>query len=310
MISRKTQIGSIYNLPEFKEFKNYILPVPEEYIECDLESLIHISPSWNIDTIAEGLEYLSEKAKTEKIFYDLGDAKLFNFPTKKKTPFVIICAGGGYNAVASMVEAFPTAKRVNELGYSAFVLHYRTGKHALYPNPIDDLALAVKYVLSNAIPLNIEIDGYAIVGFSAGGHLVSCFGTEKVGYAKYALPKPKALILAYPVITMREYTDKDTRNNFLGANKTYDKSLIEKYSVELNVTEKFPATYIWHCEEDKGVVPTNSINLVKALISKGINVKHRSIKGNAHGWGVGKGTPAQGWLDEAVEFWQNQKKDI
>jgi hypothetical protein len=55
-----------------------------------------------------------------------------------------------------MVEAFPSARRLNELGYSALVLHYRAGAYAGREKPLDDLACAVRYILNNAQNLASE----------------------------------------------------------------------------------------------------------------------------------------------------------
>lgn len=46
----------------------------------------------------------------------------------KKHPFAIVCLGGGYSMVCSFLEGVPYANRLNERGYSAFVLHYRCRK--------------------------------------------------------------------------------------------------------------------------------------------------------------------------------------
>lgn len=53
----------------------------------------------------------------------------------KKHPFAIICPGGAYSMVCSFVEGLPYAKRLNEQGYSAFVLYYRCRKKPGIPLP-------------------------------------------------------------------------------------------------------------------------------------------------------------------------------
>lgn len=40
----------------------------------------------------------------------------------------------------------------------------------------------------------------------------------------------------------------------------------------------------------------------------GIPTEFHSYEGLSHGFGIGHGTVAQGWLDDAVEFWQSQGK--
>ena len=44
------------------------------------------------------------------------------------------------------------------------------------------------------------------------------------------------------------------------------------------------------------------INRIKA---NGTNAEIEIFKGLSHGFGLGEGTAAEGWLDHAVEFWEN-----
>ena len=146
---------------------------------------------WNAESMADGWNYLSDKAKSGKVFYDIYTAEelaadpskkltgIAAFPLDKKAKFCLVCAGGGYGSVCSMVEAYPVIKALNEMGYAAFSLQYRVGKDAKAPNPMDDLAQAVRYILDNADELNVDTSGYAVMGFSAGGHLTASFGTDR-----------------------------------------------------------------------------------------------------------------------------------
>ena len=43
----------------------------------------------------------------------------------KRHPVAIICPGGGYRRVCSFVEGLPFARKLNAMGYSAVVVHYR-----------------------------------------------------------------------------------------------------------------------------------------------------------------------------------------
>lgn len=40
----------------------------------------------------------------------------------------------------------------------------------------------------------------------------------------------------------------------------------------------------------------------------GINVECRILKDVKHGFGTGRGTAAEGWIDDAIEFWEKQMK--
>lgn len=253
----------------------------------------------------------------EKIFYPLyseeerrknptlKECGLFHFPIKNQSKFAVICAGGGYTNVCSCVEAFPVAKRLNEMGYHAFILNYRYDKAALAPNPIEDLVKGISFIMSNRESLNVVVDDYAVVGFSAGGHLVGTFGTQVNGYKKYQLPKPGALFLAYPVVTMGEYTHKPSREKLLGKSNVNNVELQKQYSVEEQITDNYPPCFVWQCERDNTVPIQNTRLLVQSLEHNIIPYIYHTYDSEVHGWGLGDGTLAEGWLEEAVEFWND-----
>ncbi|MDL2327242.1 alpha/beta hydrolase, partial [Ruminococcaceae bacterium OttesenSCG-928-A11] len=221
---------------------------------------------WNLNTVFESLEYLRERAKSNtRVFHPLAteaeiekdksleDRVIFHFPAKSRSRFAVVVPGGAYTGVASIQEGFPIAQNLNALGYHAFVLHYRTGKNALAPNPQDDLAAAVRFILDNAEQLNVDTKDYAVFGFSAGGHLAASYGTSTLGYGKYGLPKPGCLVLGYPVITMEEHTHQDSRKNLLGKGGTKVDEERAKYSIEKQVDSAYPPSFIWNCAKDDTV---------------------------------------------------------
>lgn len=225
----------------------------------------------------------------------------------KKHPFAVICPGGGYSMVCSFIEGVPYAKKLNEMGYSAFVVYYRTRKKAKFPAPQDDLARAVKDILQRAEELNLDTEGYSVWGSSAGGHLAASFGTEAMGYPKYNLPKPGALILTYPVITMGEKTHLGSRWNLLGKNAGED--LIHMTSVEHQITSAYPPTFLWCGDADKTVDPDNSRMMEAALKEKNIPCQLVEYSGVDHGVGLGAGLACGGWMEKAVAFWEANRKE-
>ncbi len=222
----------------------------------------------------------------------------------KKHPFAILVPGGGYYMVSSFIEGVPVARKLNEKGISAFIVYYRVKRKAAFPAPMDDLAAAVREIFSRAEEYGLDTDNYSIWGASAGGHLTATFGTEHIGYAKYQLPKPGALVLAYPVITMdKEKTHMGSHDNLLG--KTADKVLEEMTSVEKHVTFQYPRTFIWCSDDDDVVNPDNTRDMVAALNAAGVPVHSKIYNGVAHGAGPATGTVAENWMNEAVTFWLN-----
>lgn len=246
-----------------------------------------------------------QKQQAQKDFFRKNEYELKEFIIKdgEKHPVSIICPGGGYSVVCSFVEGAPFARKLNEMGISAVVVYYHCRKKAAFPAPMDDLARAVREVLDRAEEWNLDTEHYSVWGSSAGGHLAASFGTESIGYVKYGLPKPGAVILTYPVITMGELTHAGSRQNLLGKQPTTE--MIEQTSIERQVTENYPPTFVWCGDADKTVPPRNSEMLVQAL--EKCNVPHQFVQypGVDHGVGLGTGLACEGWIEKAVEFWKS-----
>ena len=223
----------------------------------------------------------------------------------KKHPCAIVVPGGGYGMVCSFIEGVPIAKKLNAKGISVFILYYRIRAKAAFPNPQDDLARAVREVTENAEKYNVDASNYSVWGASAGGHLVGTFGTDNIGYLKYGLPKPGALVLTYPVITLDpEYTHPGTKDYLLGKDAT--KEMRDMASINLHVHPEYPDTYIWCGAADELVNPENTKMMKRELDKYGIRSKCDIFDGVIHGVGPATGTNAEGWIDRAVDFWLNR----
>lgn len=191
---------------------------------------------------------------------------------------VIICPGGGYSILATQHEGHEFAKLLNSEGYAAFVLKYRLpNKHKEVP--LDDFQQAMRLVRSKAKEYGIEKVGVA--GFSAGGHLASTAST----HFTTSDTRPDFSILFYPVITMdNDYTHGGSRKNLLGDKPTL--SDVYVYSNEKQVNANTPPTILLLSDDDKSVLPQNSIRYYDALKKNNIPATMYIFPSGGHGWGM------------------------
>jgi acetyl esterase/lipase len=203
------------------------------------------------------------------------------FPSQQenKGTAVIICPGGGYKHYSYIVSGFQIAKWFNTFGVNAFVLNARL-PHS--PDiierdkaPLQDAQRAIRLIRSNAVKWGIKTNRVGIIGFSAGGHLASTLATHQddVSFIGDSLDvitfRPDFLLLISPVITMGKYTHKGSRDFLLGENPSQE--LVDKYSNELQVTDKTPPAFIVHADNDKGVSSQNSMLFYNALKDKNVS---------------------------------------
>ena len=136
---------------------------------------------------------------------------------------------------------------------------------------------AVQEIISRKEEYMVDMEDYSVWGSSAGGHLAASFGTTKMGYPHYGLPKPSAIILVYPVITLEEEkTHLGSRENLLGKKASEEKALA--YSIQTNVDQNYPRTFVWCGDADEAVPPENTKKLAAALKAQGIAYEAHIIR--------------------------------
>ena len=269
------------------------------YARMKADGRCQVLDVWDEAAVAE----VPERARVKLHYFPAPDSVV---PTDRSKPPVIICPGGAYLTIGLFPEGVPTALALNEQGYPAFVLIYRVAAAARHPAPLDDLAQAVRTVQAMASLAGFSTTDYLVWGYSAGGHLAACFGTYWVGAPHYDLPLPAMLMLGYPVISMGEVTHKTTRNMLLGS--PFDAQEAELLSCDHQVTTDYPPTFLWHSSEDSIVDIANSNLLDAALAKAGVTHDYRVVEADLHGWGLSRGTVADGWFEEALLFWERLQR--
>lgn len=282
----------------------------------------HILDAFNMKEIADGFNYLVELQKKGvpvlQHFYSQEECQadptregtgLFWFPAKAPGPFLLLCPGGGYDVVEAMVEGFPVAKALNQMGINVFSLKYRVGMPGAAKLADEDLAAAIRHILAHRDFYHVTED-YALMGFSAGGHLVCGFGTENRGYGPAGLPKPQMIGACYAVVFPSPGEDPQRRRDW--ARKMTGDGDVEQalsdYAPLLHVGPGFPPAYIWHTLEDAVVSPDNARQLAARLEELGIPYRLNLVPTGPHGLGLGTGTDAEGWLPDAVAFWNSLRE--
>lgn len=183
-------------------------------------------------------------------------------------PSVLICPGGAYSYTSDR-EAEPVALRFLACGFNAFVLRYSVSPER-YPESLREAASSVALIRSRISEFHGNQDQIAVLGFSAGGHLAASLGvfwnspelSAALGLKPMAI-RPNALILGYPVITSGVLAHRSSFDNLLG--KEAPPELLEKMSLENQVNDETPPTFLWHTYADGSVPVENSLVFAAAL---------------------------------------------
>lgn len=131
-------------------------------------------------------------------------------PDKATGAAVIVCPGGGHKNLVFNVEGAEPAEYLQKMGVAAFALKYRLGREDNSPYKIEvhakqDAYRAMRLVRSRAEEWKIDPKRVGMLGFSAGGEVVSMVSYEPgEGDPNAADPidrlngKPDFQLLVYP----------------------------------------------------------------------------------------------------------------
>lgn len=205
-------VGDLCQLPVLKTFSPYLFTHMSEDMWSRKLSQFGLEKCGISAALSAFCQ--AERAGTFQIFDVYGKAvtdrdpekaqvKLLYLAGKAGMPFALVCPGGGYNRQWTLVEGFPIAWQLSQMGYHAFILLYRSGKTGLLPEPLEDTAQALQLIASLSDSCRFTTRNYAVCGFSAGGNLAALWGTKTQGYARYDAPVPRPCCWPTPASPMK-----------------------------------------------------------------------------------------------------------
>lgn len=294
-LSVDSTISDVIAHPAFESFGRLIFPwddrtpdptMPLREIGALLPYHSKVNP---VDVVSALNRVIDDASDGKKTFYDFyTEAQKHAEPTKRNTglfffrgrpgaPFAIVCPGGGFAYVASLHEGFPYAAEISKSGYNVFVLKYRAGIGGAAA--IQDLAAALSYIFRNEKSLGVSVANYSLWGSSAGARMAASVGTHGAAfYGGDNLPKPSVVVMAY------------TAHSEVGPDE--------------------PPTFAVVGEQDGIAPPYVMERRISALRKAGTPVEFHRFENLEHGFGLGTGTNAEGWVDRAVRFWERFIKQI
>lgn len=288
-LTAHARIGDVLEHPAFRGYGRLLLPwddrrydpeMPLTSIGTLLPYHTHVDPQ----VVVQALNRMIDDVNAGKsVFFDFytdaqkqldptkGNAGLFFYRGKPGAPFALIAPGGGFSYVGSLHEGFPYATEISQRGYNAFVVKYRAGQGQGIAT--EDMAAALSYIFRHADALGVATEGYSLWGSSAGARMAAAIGSH--GAARFGgdrLPKPSTVVMAYTA-----HSDHASSE---------------------------PPTFVVVGAHDGIAPPASMERRIAALRKLGTLVEYHKVPDVAHGFGLGTGTSARGWTDNAVRFWE------
>jgi acetyl esterase/lipase len=135
------------------------------------------------------------------------------------------------------------------------------------------LAAAIGYIFENVEVLGVSTKDYSLWGGSAGARMAGNIALNGVSYyGGGSLPKPATAVIAY--------------------------------TGQSSYSSDFPPAFFVQGEND-GIANVSVVDRrVENLRNAGVEVEYRRYRNVGHGFGLGVGTEAEGWIDYAIQFWE------
>lgn len=281
-----SKVTEVMRDPAFGDYGHLIFPVDiaiSEDLELkDVEDILPWYSEVNPKKTVEIVNYMKDRVTDgEQIFYDIyseeekeadpakEDTGLFFFRGDPGAKTAIVNAGGGFMYVAAMHDSFPQALELAKNGYNAFALIYRPGADTA----CEDLARAIAYLHEHAQELQIDMTDYSLWGGSAGARMAAWLGSYGTAYfGEEECPAPAAVIMQYTGLS--------------------------------SVTGQEPPTYACVGTSDYIASYESMEQYISRLRRNGTNAEIEVFTGLSHGFGLGEGTVADGWINRAMDFWQ------
>lgn len=293
-VTSSTLIADVIGNPLLEDYGRFLFPIafnppwPGDTL-ADVAGLLTWHSFVNTGTTVDVVgDLLGRRERGEVVFHSIyTEAEKASDPTLRDTgifvssaqgstaggrPRVAVCsAGGGFAYVGSIHDSMPHALWLSRHGYTAFTLQYRPDLRS----GCADLARAISFIHSRADELDVDPACYSLWGGSAGARLaaaLSSYGPARFGGGD--VPGPGTAVM--------------------------------QYAGHSEITGTEPPTYACVGTAD-GIVSWRTMQArTDVIAAAGTPSEFHAYDGLPHSFGLGIGTAAEGWIEDAAAFWQKQ----
>jgi acetyl esterase len=205
-------------------------------------------------------------------------------------PTVIFVHGGGFMNGDKQSYIKPLFEPVGKAGFTWFTINYRLAPKHRWPACGDDVATAVRWVKAHAAEYRVDPQRIALVGESAGGHLVSWVGGSKEEALRVAAVVP---IYAPHDLEWRVKHKKELggpMKALLDITEMNEESFkkLRDASPSSRVHKGMPPYLLIHGDNDAQVPYEQSPMFQKQMLEVGNVCDLITVKGGEHGMGKWK----------------------
>jgi acetyl esterase len=222
-------------------------------------------------------------------------------------PTAIIVHGGSWIRGDKTTYIKPLKPLLSTAGYAWFSIDYRLAPAYTYPSPVEDVEAAIRWVRTNADKYKVDVNRIALIGESAGGHLVAMVGARNKPESRVAAVVdfygPHDLALAaklspapgegiHELFNISAWNEQTVKTAHDGSPIYY-------------VQKDMPPFLFIHGTADKLVPFMSSPMMCEAMKKAGATCKVVEVPGGVHGMENWEGKPGEEAWKPVMISWLN-----
>lgn len=266
--------------------------------------------------------YLSKNKKSSLVVMAMEASEKSRWSNEKK-PIMVVIPGGSYTHISER-ESIPIGLYYLYKGYQVFVLNYHVKDESAYPQPLIDLANAIKYIKDNSGDLGANKDDITVAGFSAGGHLAALYGSvfEKEEFHNLVGMNTKDLrihqiILGYPAVNLKHICSSIEKYNAFELVGSMFTKYVKEADPIYNIHSKIPPVFIIQALDDKLIKADHVVDYANKLIKEGVNVELHLFNEGGHTFATGDSLTnfkvacperIHKWMDISIDWLENVRR--
>jgi alpha-L-fucosidase 2 len=230
----------------------------------------------------------------------------------------ILIHGGGFDQGSKSTNVRPLFEPLSEAGFVWFSIDYRLAPAVQFPEAMDDVNSAIRWVRAHAAEYRVDVSRLAIVGESAGGFFVNYAGTHQTpatrvaavvdfygpsDYGKLALER-RAHPDHFNMATIERHAANGGGIHFFGVQQLDEAGLAKLRAVApiAAVQKGMPPFLVIHGTRDDQVSFEQSTAFCDAIRNVGTACRLIAIEGGGHGMGGWRAPEMQQWKPEMVAW--------
>jgi acetyl esterase len=220
-------------------------------------------------------------------------------------PTAILVHGGGWVAGDKQQYITYIFRPLSDSGFAWFSINYRLAPKFKFPNDAEDVEEAIRFVKRNAAKYKVDPQRIALIGESAGGHLVSYVGARNQPDSRVA-----AVVSMYGVhdfisacVAWKPVPTEILQLFGISEIDAEAASALVKASPVSYIKGDMPPFLLMHGTKDEDVPYEQSVEMCRKMKQAGAHCDLISIEGAPHGMDHWEPVPEFLWYKKALVDW-------